>query len=65
MVAFTMRNATRDSIVGSAAHQALAQEVAERSITRVRDRDGLLPLRLAPGASIHAVMPPARYSSTR
>ena len=33
-------------VVRSAAHEALAREVAERSITLVRDEDGLLPLRL-------------------
>jgi beta-N-acetylhexosaminidase len=45
------------SIVGSAAHLALADELAERSITLVRDDDGLLPLRLAPGARILAIQP--------
>jgi beta-N-acetylhexosaminidase len=44
-------------VVGSAAHAALAREVAERSLTLVRDRDGLLPLRPAPGDAILAVMP--------
>ena len=47
-------------VVGGPAHQALAREVAERSITLVRNRDGLLPLRLQPGASILAVMPRPR-----
>jgi beta-N-acetylhexosaminidase len=47
-------------VVGGSAHQALAREVAERSITLVRNRDGLLPLRLEPGASILAVMPRPR-----
>jgi beta-N-acetylhexosaminidase len=47
-------------IVGGAAHQALALAVAERSITLVRDRDGLLPLRLEAGASILGVMPRPR-----
>ncbi len=57
-------------VVGSADHAALAREVARRSVTRVRDRDGILPLRLAPGATILAVMPaptdltPADTSST-
>ena len=47
-------------VVGGPAHQALAREVAERSITLVRNRDGLLPLRLEPGASLLAVMPRPR-----
>lgn len=44
-------------VVGSAAHRHLAQELAERSITLVRDRVGLLPLRLAADARIAVVMP--------
>lgn len=58
------------SIVGSAEHAALAREVAERSVTLVRDDAGLLPLRLPPGARVLAVMPqpadltPADTSST-
>jgi beta-N-acetylhexosaminidase len=48
------------SVVRSAAHLALAREVAERSLTLVRDHDGLLPLRLHPGARILAVMPAPR-----
>ena len=48
------------AVVGSAAHGALAREVAERSITLVRDADGVLPLRLEPGARILAVMPRPR-----
>jgi beta-N-acetylhexosaminidase len=48
------------SVVRSAAHLALAREVAERSLTLVRDQDGLLPLRLDPGARILAVMPAPR-----
>ncbi|HET7828571.1 MAG TPA: glycoside hydrolase family 3 N-terminal domain-containing protein [Candidatus Limnocylindrales bacterium] len=48
------------AVVGSATHQALAREVADRSITLVRDRDGLLPLRLATGDRIVAVMPRPR-----
>jgi len=46
--------------VGGAAHRVLAREVADRSITLVRNRDGRLPLRLAPGDSILAVMPRPR-----
>ena len=44
-------------IVGSAAHLALAAELAARSITLVRDPAGLLPLRPAAAARILAVMP--------
>jgi beta-N-acetylhexosaminidase len=44
-------------VVGAAEHQALAQEVAERSVTLVRDTAGLLPLRLSPDARIAAVFP--------
>ena len=33
------------SVVGSAAHAELAREIAERSSTLIRDRDGLLPMR--------------------
>ena len=47
-------------VVRSAAHLALAREVAERSVTLVRDHQGLLPLRPAPGATILAVMPRPR-----
>jgi beta-N-acetylhexosaminidase len=46
-------------VVGSAEHLALARELAERSLTLVRD-DGLLPLRLSPGDRVLAVMPRAR-----
>ena len=58
------------SVVGSAAHGALSRVVAERSITLVRDADGVLPLRLGPTDRILAVMPrpedltPADTSST-
>ena len=48
------------AVVGSAAHAALAREVAEASITLVRDDDRSLPLRLGPGARILAVMPRPR-----
>jgi beta-N-acetylhexosaminidase len=47
-------------IVGGVAHRALAREVAEASITLVRNRDALLPLRLPRGAFILAVMPRPR-----
>lgn len=58
------------SVVGCAEHAALAREVAERSMTLVRDDAGLLPLRLDAGATVLAVMPqpadltPADTSST-
>ena len=45
------------SVVGSAAHGALCRAVAERSITLVRNADGVLPLRLGPTDRILAVMP--------
>ena len=45
------------SVVRSAAHLELADELATRSITLVRDDDGLMPLRLAPGARILAIQP--------
>ena len=45
------------AVVGSAAHRDLADELAARSITLVRDDDGLLPLRLAPGARLLAIQP--------
>ena len=46
-------------VVGSAEHRALERELAERSVTLVRDA-GLLPVRLAPEAAILAVMPAPR-----
>jgi beta-N-acetylhexosaminidase len=57
-------------VVGCGEHQALAAELARRSITLVRNDDGLLPLRPAAGARIAVVqsMPadltPADTSST-
>jgi beta-N-acetylhexosaminidase len=57
-------------VVGCGEHQALAAELARRSITLVRDDDGLLPLRPAADARIAVVqsMPtdltPADTSST-
>lgn len=47
-------------VVGCAAHRRLEREVAQRSITLVRDRAGLLPLRLPAGARIAAIMPQPR-----
>ncbi|HVL54638.1 MAG TPA: glycoside hydrolase family 3 N-terminal domain-containing protein [Vitreimonas sp.] len=57
-------------LVGGPEHRALAREVADRSVTLVRDDAGLLPLRLSSAARILAVMPapvdltPADTSST-
>jgi beta-N-acetylhexosaminidase len=57
------------SVIGCAAHRALADELARRAVTLVRD-DGLLPLRPDPGAEVIAIMPapadltPADTSST-
>ncbi len=48
------------AVVGSAAHRALAREVAARSVTLVRDDRAILPLRLPAGARILAVMPRPR-----
>jgi beta-N-acetylhexosaminidase len=47
-------------VVGSAEHRALARELAERSITLVRDDAGLLPLRLQPESRVLAIMPAPR-----
>lgn len=44
-------------VIGSSAHQALACEIAARSITLVRDDAHLLPLQLAPTARIAVVVP--------
>ncbi len=57
-------------VVGCVEHARLARELAQRSITLVRDEDGLLPLQLPPGSRIAAIMPtprdltPADTSST-
>jgi beta-N-acetylhexosaminidase len=45
------------SVVGSAAHRALAGELAARSLTLVRDDAHILPLRPGAGARIAAIMP--------
>ena len=45
------------SVVGCAAHQAVADEIAERSITLVRNNSNLLPLRLKPDQHIAVVTP--------
>ena len=47
-------------VVGSDEHRALASELATRSITLIRDRDGLVPLRLAPDARILVIEPRPR-----
>jgi beta-N-acetylhexosaminidase len=58
------------SAIGSAAHRALTDELARRSITLVRNDAGLLPLAPDPGAELFVVMPqpadltPADTSST-
>lgn len=44
-------------VVVCAEHQALAQTVASRAITLVRNDVGLLPLHLAPDAQIAVIMP--------
>jgi beta-N-acetylhexosaminidase len=48
------------SVVGSAEHQAVARELAARSLTLVRDDARLLPLRVGPEARIGAVLPKPR-----
>jgi beta-N-acetylhexosaminidase len=58
------------TVVGCEEHRALSREVAERSLTLVRDDDGILPLRPKAGDRMLAVMPhpqnltPADTSST-
>jgi beta-N-acetylhexosaminidase len=47
-------------VVGSSEHQSLADELARRSITRIRDRDGQLPLRPRDGDRILVVEPRPR-----
>src|SRR3954451_11438997 len=50
-------------VVGCDAHVALARELAERSITLVRNDDGLLPLRLPADARVAVVQSaPARLT---
>jgi beta-N-acetylhexosaminidase len=44
-------------IVGCGEHRELARELAERSVTLVRDDAGLLPLRLAADTRVVAIMP--------
>jgi len=45
------------SVIGCREHHALAREVAEKSVTLVRDTAGLLPLNLQPNAKIAVVVP--------
>jgi len=45
------------SVVGCAAHQAVATEIATRSITLVRDQAGLLPLHLQAGGRLAVILP--------
>ncbi len=42
-------------VVGCADHRALADEIARRAVTLVRDRDGILPLR--PGSRVALIAP--------
>lgn len=44
-------------VVNCAEHQALAAEIANQSITQVRDTAGLLPLRLAPEQRLVVILP--------
>jgi beta-N-acetylhexosaminidase len=45
------------AVVGCAEHLVLARALAARSLTLVRDDDGILPLRLPAGARIAAIQP--------
>ncbi len=47
-------------VIGCGAHQDLARELAESSVTLVRNDDGLLPLRLGDGARVCVVEPSPR-----
>jgi beta-N-acetylhexosaminidase len=44
-------------VIDSRAHRELAREVAERSVTLVWDRAGMIPLRPGPGARVAVVAP--------
>ncbi len=48
------------AVVGSTAHRALAAELAARSITLIRDRDGLLPIVPRDGLRILVIEPEPR-----
>lgn len=45
------------SVVGGAAHRTVAAEIAERSITLVRDNSSLLPLQLKPDQRVAIILP--------
>jgi beta-N-acetylhexosaminidase len=45
------------SVVGCAAHRSVAEEIARRSITLVRDQANLLPLPLADGEPLTVILP--------
>jgi beta-N-acetylhexosaminidase len=45
------------NVVGCGEHRAIANEIAERSITLVRDESGLLPLHLQPDQRIAMILP--------
>jgi len=45
------------SVVGCAEHRRVADEIATRSLTLVRDQNGLLPLRLQPDQRLAVVLP--------
>jgi beta-N-acetylhexosaminidase len=55
-----LRETLELSVVGSAEHRALADELARRSITVVRNANGLLPLRLGVDSRVAAIMPAPR-----
>jgi beta-N-acetylhexosaminidase len=44
-------------VVGGAAHRAVADEIARRSLTLVRDQAGLLPLRPLAGQRLVVILP--------
>lgn len=44
-------------VIGCADHVALAREIAEHSVTLVRDQVGMLPLRLPPSATVTVIVP--------
>ncbi len=44
-------------VVGCAAHQAVADEIAERSVTLVQNAAHLIPLKLEPGQHVAVVVP--------
>lgn len=45
------------SVVGCADHRTVADKIAEKSVTLVRDDTGLLPLRLNPGERVAVIVP--------